>query len=72
MFTSFTLHTALGKGILGGCLLLVSGHPCCLGQLLDLWLINSELVSLLFSESSLSFAECALLGFISGVEGGHV
>jgi len=73
MFTSFILHMALGKGRSGSFLLLVLGPPCCLGRLLDLWLINSEW----FLESCcfmimFFLIKCDLLGFMSGVEGEHV
>jgi hypothetical protein len=45
MSTIFIGSMALGKGTLDSFSLLGLGPPCCLGQLLDLWLTNSEIFS---------------------------
>lgn len=45
MSTIFIVNMVLEKGRLDSFLLLDLGPPCCLGQLLDLWLTNSEILS---------------------------
>lgn len=58
MSTIFIVSMVLGKGRLDSCLLLVLVRPCCLGQLLDLWLTNSEIF----------FALCCILScFIDSI-----
>lgn len=43
MSTIFIVSMVLEKGRLDSSLLLGLVHPCYLGQLLDLWLTNSEI-----------------------------
>jgi hypothetical protein len=45
MSTIFIASMVLGKGRLDSFSLLGLGLPCCLAQLLDLWLTNSEIFS---------------------------
>ena len=53
MCTTSTVSMVLGRGKLDNCLLLVLGPLCCLGQLLDRWLINSKVFVLFFLFASL-------------------